>query len=271
FGLVMSGISSQSAGKLENLKKYNKGSELQHKEFSDGSGLETYTTQFRMLDPQLGRWWQIDPKPDMALSPYSAMNNNPISNSDYLGDTSRARQIVPLIISQKKWPNVYATMMKGLAKGNGLLLTYDPSRSNARRRRTEAQNGQKAPDGYHVDEYPYASTQEGGKADPSKNKPGAATNIVPKEENEEHGGYVGNQVQKYNMQLGDKFLIIPEPDNEETPSLPPAGVQQKQQDNTGENAPGKIINLTPQPQNTEKIRTAAAVGAGAVAGYIHIK
>ena len=41
FGLSMSGISAQAAGKPENLLKYNKGSELQHKEFSDGSGLDS--------------------------------------------------------------------------------------------------------------------------------------------------------------------------------------------------------------------------------------
>jgi RHS repeat-associated protein len=82
FGLAMSGISSKAALKLENRHKYNGIEE------EKALGLNVYDAQFRELDPQTGRWWQIDPKTDEMLmwSTYASNYDNPIRYQDHYGD-----------------------------------------------------------------------------------------------------------------------------------------------------------------------------------------
>ena len=84
FGLTMAGISSKalSFGDPGNRKKYN------GIEYDSIFAVDEYEAQLRNLDPQVGRWWEMDPKVDnMEMwSPYASNYNNPILNSDPLGD-----------------------------------------------------------------------------------------------------------------------------------------------------------------------------------------
>ena len=94
FGLAMAGISAKANGNLQNNYKFNDGTELQHQEFSDGTGLELYATDFRSYDPQIGRFHQIDPLSELAedWSPYTFAMNNPISFLDPFGlDTVKVK------------------------------------------------------------------------------------------------------------------------------------------------------------------------------------
>ncbi|SDF47445.1 DUF6443 domain-containing protein [Chitinophaga filiformis] len=85
FGLTMAGISRNALkGGLypENNKKYN------GIDFSKHLNLHQYDAFHRTLDPQIGRWKQIDPKIDHmeSWSPYASNYDNPIRYSDPSGD-----------------------------------------------------------------------------------------------------------------------------------------------------------------------------------------
>jgi len=90
----MAGISDKAlkGNYAENKYRFNKGSELQNKEFADGSGLELYDAVHRLYDQQLGRFGQIDPLTDFTSnnSGYMYVGDNPMLFCDPLGlDTVR--------------------------------------------------------------------------------------------------------------------------------------------------------------------------------------
>ena len=85
FGLTMAAICSKAlkTNYAENFKRYN------GIEYDSTFGLDEYEAYYRDLDPQTGRWWQIDPKIEDAnenVSPYASMADDPIRHSDPLGD-----------------------------------------------------------------------------------------------------------------------------------------------------------------------------------------
>ena len=58
------------------------GSEKDNEVSGDGN---SYTTEFRQLDPRLGRWFSVDPVFQPWQSPYTSMDSDPIGLNDPLG------------------------------------------------------------------------------------------------------------------------------------------------------------------------------------------
>ena len=51
----------------------------------------SYTTHYRLLDPRIGKWLTVDPKPIPNESPYVSMRNNPILFNDIAGDSIKTK------------------------------------------------------------------------------------------------------------------------------------------------------------------------------------
>ena len=68
----MPGITDMALKQAYTANKYKlSGKEFQDKEFSDGTGLDLYDMHFRLQDPQIGRFWQLDP----LATKYSSISN----------------------------------------------------------------------------------------------------------------------------------------------------------------------------------------------------
>ena len=72
------------AGKNTNTYKYGYQGSEKDNEVNSADGT-SYTTEFRQLDPRLGRWFSVDPIFQPWQSPYTSMDNNPIGLNDPKG------------------------------------------------------------------------------------------------------------------------------------------------------------------------------------------
>jgi RHS repeat-associated protein len=91
FGLEFNSYTRENS--VPNRKKFNGIEEV------TDLGLNVHAAFYRVDDPAIGRWWQIDPKPNFSWSSYSSRSNNPIRYSDPLGDT--------VVIQHKKQSYMY--------------------------------------------------------------------------------------------------------------------------------------------------------------------
>ncbi len=132
FGLTMAGISDKAikTNYAENKYRYNSGTELQNKEFSDGTGLELYDAGFRSLDPQLGRFAQIDPLAERAnfSSVYVYANNNPVFLNDPSGLEAPANSCPLISPFGDFWTNTINLLVEG---GPGSSWTNNADGTNS--------------------------------------------------------------------------------------------------------------------------------------------
>jgi RHS repeat-associated protein len=121
-------------------------------------------------------------------------------------------------------PEIYAHIRDAQKVGHPRLLTYDANKNNQKKRREEALRGHrnsiKPGSGLSLDEYPFASTMEGGK--------NSSVRAVPVHEQQIQGSEIGGfsgVIRLYGLQTGDKILVIPVPkEKTQAPSTQPLSV-----------------------------------------------
>ncbi|SMP07789.1 NucA/NucB deoxyribonuclease domain-containing protein [Chryseobacterium profundimaris] len=110
-------------------------------------------------------------------------------------------------VMESRTPNIFKHTLSSFMKGYPQILHYDADKGRRKIRRKEATSNYPTIPGQDRDEYPYASTFEGGK--------GANIAYIPSEENRIGQGLLGLAPLYSKLKSGDAFMVIPVPANEE--------------------------------------------------------
>jgi RHS repeat-associated protein len=244
----MAGISSKAAGKLENKRKFNDGTEL-----TSDLGLEFYETPFRSYDAQLGRFHQIDALSDLfkSLNPYVFAFNHPTRFNDPTGlivptkpdlsagkapDQFDLKPNVPVLAFPSSnsteginnlpqevnfyvfnsgplaTPQTYNHIKNAISNGAPSELTYNSNKQDRKLNRLEASD-------FHMDLY---SIDKGSKCFPGywmdeypfacTSEGGASsylsTKCVPAFEQILQGSMLGGIIKMNSLKTGDKINIV---------------------------------------------------------------
>jgi hypothetical protein len=130
-----------------------------------------------------------------------ALKAAPTVLKDFGKGLVRGRRQPPVVVfDQTRGPGLKVTFDKAIAQGKSAEVRRLRSKPLIRRNRREALRGQKAaPAGQSLDEFPFASTHEGGA--------GSAVNPVLEAEQDYQGGVLSNFYKEHNIRDGDRFKV----------------------------------------------------------------
>jgi len=111
-------------GRKGNENSYRFGYQGSEKDDEIKGGGNSYTTTNRLLDPRIGRWFTTDPINHPWQSPYSSMDNNPISHNDPLGLSTSGKDKKPKTYSNPEKQARKDAKSRGLNGNNSRLTQY---------------------------------------------------------------------------------------------------------------------------------------------------